>query len=252
MPIVYLITNKINNKKYVGADKNNNPKYFGSGLKIKLALKKHGKENFNKEIIEECDLNNLYKREKYWIKFYDAVVSNEFYNISEGGCGGNLLNNNESYEKWLKNKPNLIEMNKKRKGKTYNEIYGDNSEIEKEKRRLGQIGKQHTYETKIKMSESGKGRIPWNKGLTIDDKRVKKNFINRKRVICIKEYMLITPNGEILIFQGKKILKKHIKIINKNLNLKSKINIDALISKGQEKNYLITTKTIKNGKKFNN
>jgi len=232
--------------------KNNNPKYLGSGILIRSAIKKYGRNNFKKTIIEECDESQLYEREKFWIEFFDAVISDIYYNISEGGKGGNKLNNPESYEKWCKNRPNLIEMNKKLKGKTYDEIYGNNSEIEKEKRRLGQTGKQYTDETKMKMSESGKGRVPWNKGLTIDDERVKKNFINRKRVSCIKEYKLITPNNNIYIFQGKKLLKEHIKIINKNLKLKSKINVDTLISKDQEKNYSITLKKIKNGKKFNN
>jgi hypothetical protein len=48
MPIIYITTNLINNKKYIGADKNNNPKYLGSGLIIKLAIKKYGKNNLQK------------------------------------------------------------------------------------------------------------------------------------------------------------------------------------------------------------
>ena len=50
MGIVYLITNKINNRKYIGVDTNNNKNYFGSGKSIKLALKKYGRENFIKKL----------------------------------------------------------------------------------------------------------------------------------------------------------------------------------------------------------
>jgi len=50
--IVYLITNLINGKQYIGAEKNgNNPNYFGSGRLIMEAIEKFGKENFKKEII---------------------------------------------------------------------------------------------------------------------------------------------------------------------------------------------------------
>jgi len=44
MPIVYLITNLINNKKYVGIDTKNNKYYYGSGKAMKLALKKYGSD----------------------------------------------------------------------------------------------------------------------------------------------------------------------------------------------------------------
>jgi len=48
---IYLITNRINKKKYVGAELRNNPDYFGSGRLIKNAINQFGKENFTKEII---------------------------------------------------------------------------------------------------------------------------------------------------------------------------------------------------------
>ena len=50
--VVYLVTNKVNGKKYIGKDKNNNPKYIGSGADLKIAIKEYGKHNFKKEIID--------------------------------------------------------------------------------------------------------------------------------------------------------------------------------------------------------
>lgn len=47
--IIYKTTNKINGKIYVGLDTKNNPKYLGSGKIIKFAIKKYGKENFEKK-----------------------------------------------------------------------------------------------------------------------------------------------------------------------------------------------------------
>lgn len=54
---VYIITNLINGKQYVGdhlsycTDETHNDTYFGSGKIIMRAIKKYGKENFKKEIL---------------------------------------------------------------------------------------------------------------------------------------------------------------------------------------------------------
>ena len=90
---IYITTNHINGKKYIGQkkyDKNEKWKdYLGSGIVLTRALNKHGRENFSKEIIEECgSKKQLNEREKYWISYYNAVESDEFYNIASGGDGG--------------------------------------------------------------------------------------------------------------------------------------------------------------------
>ena len=56
------------------------------------AIKKYGIENFSKEIIEDCETKQLLNlREKHWINYYNAVDSDDFYNIANGGDGGNTL-----------------------------------------------------------------------------------------------------------------------------------------------------------------
>ena len=95
--IIYKTTNKINNKFYIGKDKCNNPKYIGSGINLKKAIKKYGKCNFEKEILEYCNsLSELNEREIYWIKELDAIRHG--YNLTEGGDGGNTLNEKTSEE----------------------------------------------------------------------------------------------------------------------------------------------------------
>lgn len=88
MPFIYKTTNAVNNKIYIGKANKNDPLYLGSGLKIKSAIKKYGKGNFHKEIIEECESNVIGLREKYWIEFYNSTDDNIGYNISSGGEGG--------------------------------------------------------------------------------------------------------------------------------------------------------------------
>jgi group I intron endonuclease len=111
--IIYKTTNIINNKIYIGQDKFNNPKYLGSGLKLKRAILKYGVENFKKEILELCsskdELNN---KEKFWIKELNATDNSIGYNIVDGGQGGNLgdyANKKKSValKKFLKENPEL-------------------------------------------------------------------------------------------------------------------------------------------------
>ena len=93
--IIYKTTNLINNKIYIGKDKHNNLKYLGSGTAIKLAIKKYGKNNFIKEIIEECfDDNILNEREKYWINKFNSTNRKIGYNVAYGGEGGDTISNN--------------------------------------------------------------------------------------------------------------------------------------------------------------
>lgn len=93
---IYITTNHINGKRYIGQKKYDKEgawkNYLGSGIHLKRAIKKYGKDNFSKEIVEECDSKEkLDEREIYWISFYNAVDSDNFYNIASGGDGGNTI-----------------------------------------------------------------------------------------------------------------------------------------------------------------
>jgi group I intron endonuclease len=93
--IIYKTTNLINNKIYIGKDKHNNLKYLGSGIAIKSAIEKYGKNNFKKEIIEECfDNDILNEKEKYWINKFNSTNRKIGYNIAYGGEGGDTISNN--------------------------------------------------------------------------------------------------------------------------------------------------------------
>lgn len=104
MNFIYITTNLINGKQYVGSHNGDiNDSYLGSGKVFLKSVKKYGKENFKREILEKCDpKNNLLLEEKY-IKEYNTLVPNG-YNISP--TGGHSLRgkiNEETIEK-IKNK----------------------------------------------------------------------------------------------------------------------------------------------------
>ena len=84
--IIYKTTNTINNKFYIGKHQTTNldDGYLGSGKLLKRAIEKYGKDNFIREILHvfdnEQDMNN---KEKELV-----VVSEDTYNLCEGGQGG--------------------------------------------------------------------------------------------------------------------------------------------------------------------
>jgi group I intron endonuclease len=97
---IYKITNKINNKCYIGQtskhyeDRWNIHKNTSKNIKHKdynyplyKAFRKYGIDNFNFEVIEECNIDNLNEREIYWIDYYKATNSQSGYNQSLGGKG---------------------------------------------------------------------------------------------------------------------------------------------------------------------
>lgn len=112
--VVYKVTNLINGKCYIGKDKHNDPNYFGSGRRINSAIKKYGKENFIKEILEYCNTyDELRDREVYWIKKFNAALSTDYYNIAEENFGvGNFKGFTE--EDWIKFSEKMSIVNSKK------------------------------------------------------------------------------------------------------------------------------------------
>lgn len=93
--IIYKTTNLINGKFYVGLDTKNDPNYLGSGLLLKKAIQRYGREQFRKEILEECKtVEELRDREIFWINKLSAQNPNVGYNVADGGLGGDTFTNN--------------------------------------------------------------------------------------------------------------------------------------------------------------
>lgn len=92
--IIYKTTNLINGKIYVGKDSNNDPKYLGGGKYFKIAIKKYGRENFKKKILEFCTKENINEREIYWIAETNCRDNKIGYNVATGGEGCNQFKDN--------------------------------------------------------------------------------------------------------------------------------------------------------------
>ena len=101
--IIYETLNKINGKRYIGKDKHNNPNYLGSGKILNKAIKKYGRENFIKTILEYCDSeDHMAERERHWIKITEAQRLDTYYNIGPGGNGGDNITNNSIRDEFIK------------------------------------------------------------------------------------------------------------------------------------------------------
>jgi group I intron endonuclease len=117
--VVYKITNIINQNIYIGIHKTNDicDNYYGSGKLIRAAIKKHGKDNFVKEILHICDtLDSALLLEKEIVN-EDFTKRRDTYNIAVGGgLGGKTLNGltfvNRTHTEETKNKLRNIRLGK--------------------------------------------------------------------------------------------------------------------------------------------
>ncbi len=133
MTYFYKTTNLINHKFYYGVHSTDNleDSYLGSGLAIKYAIKKYGKENFKKEILK------YFQTSKDAFEYEEKVVGQELlkdpscYNLKQGGVG-NHRHSEESKQKLRK-------------------PYGPMSEEHKQKLANSLRGKKRTEETREKM-----------------------------------------------------------------------------------------------------
>lgn len=137
---IYKTTCLVNNKIYIGCHATNNldDGYLGSGKLLFAAIKKYGKENFTREILETfSNPEDMFDRERILVN-EDLISSGISYNLVIGGSGGFKVQDIDGWKSKLKSS---------RKGRTPFK------------------GGSHSDESKRKISEAGKGRPAWNKGL---------------------------------------------------------------------------------------
>jgi len=186
---IYLTTCLINGKKYIGQSINlrNINTYLGSGIAFKLALKKHGKENFAKEVLLNnitC-INKLNKLEREYISKYNCISPNG-YNLDLGGTNNGRMSD-ATKQKMIKSK----------KGKPHTE-----------KQRIASI-KSHTglklsEATKKKIGDANRGRPSFNKGKKMPEGHSDKmrkimtgKIMNKKKI-----EILDTFKNEVIICDG--------------------------------------------------
>jgi len=88
---VYKITNKLNGKWYIGKRKHKTPysdPYMGSGKLILEAIKKYGKNSFDKMVLKVFDTNEEAAKYEASLVTKETISTSMSYNMHEGGHGG--------------------------------------------------------------------------------------------------------------------------------------------------------------------
>jgi group I intron endonuclease len=142
MAYVYKITNKVNNKAYIGATVTSvksrwnrhcsDAKHNRDNQAIHAAIRKYGIDKFEIQILEQHDDSDhtFNVLEPKYIQEHNTFGENG-YNMTQGGEG------------WLnmRHRPESIQ-----------------------KMRQSKIGKKATQQAKQNMSDARKGQVAWNKG----------------------------------------------------------------------------------------
>jgi len=173
--IVYKTTNIINNKYYVGVHRQNKNDlefdgYYGSGMLLRSAINKYGKENFIRETLFVFDKeNDAYDKEAEIVN-ETFIQKNMVYNLCVGGGHPPTLSGSENY---MYGKTHTEEARKKisekRKGKSVSNetkkkisdsMKGENHPLfGKYGKNHPNYGKRHSEETKLILREKNKGKI---------------------------------------------------------------------------------------------
>jgi group I intron endonuclease len=192
---IYKITSQ-SGKIYIGQSTNIKYRFYRYSIldckqqkKLYSSLKKYGVENHIFEVIQECNIEMLNERERYW---------QEYYNVIEKGLNLKLTMSNDKsgyFSEEIKNKMSLARKNKPSNHK----------------------GKKHTEETKLKMSKSKKGKISKEARLKISLAN-KGNNKNGSLIIdlntgvfyySIKEYATINNLKTLNVFRALKGITKN-------------------------------------------
>ena len=165
----YITTNLKNGKQYVGDHSTNNLEdgYLGSGRPyFKSAIKKYGKDNFGKEILEFFDTKKeAFLAQEKWIKEFNTLAPNG-YNISPtGGFMSGGKHSEETKKKIsLKLKDKKLSIERRKQISEYtsgvkNPMHGKTHSIKsKEKMRILATGRTWTNEMKKKVSKKNLGK----------------------------------------------------------------------------------------------
>jgi len=179
---VYVITNTVNGKKYVGRtvkslEQRWNNHLKGSmnpnnGMLIAKSIAKYGPDAFERKILEECDKSIVGEREMFWIKELRTHVQQGGYNLTLGGDGG-LIGYKPSEET---------------KRKRSEKLRGQKRSLEaREKMRIAATGRKRSPEVIEKTASKLRGRKQSpeaiaKRSLKLTGKKISKELLDARRL----------------------------------------------------------------------
>lgn len=180
--VIYCTTNLISGKKYIGqstSTRKDFDSYKGSGTAFYKALKRYGRENFIKEILQDnVPIEFLDESEIYWIDYFGADKSDLFYNIAKGGSAP-MKGRNHTFSAKAKisaafkgrklSQEQIAFISKLHKGKKISEAHKERlreahlnlSDESRKRMSLAQIGKKQSVQTIEKRVSKLRGVNNW-------------------------------------------------------------------------------------------
>lgn len=173
---VYLITNTITNKKYIGKHSTENLQdgYLGSGVIIKKILSQGQRKILKKDILEFYQTEEeAYEGQIYYINKYNAVEDQTFYNLCQGGKNHPMTDQikrkiGDKAKERFKDKTkhpmygkHMSEQAKQKIRETYKEKYANGYQNPNKGKHLSEQQKQHLRQIRMgtKLSEQTKEKI---------------------------------------------------------------------------------------------
>lgn len=176
---IYILTNKINNKKYIGQSVNIERRFREhrknkSTQCIDKSIRKYGWANFEVKIIN-CAEEILDAMERTLIALYETINRDKGYNLESGGHK-NKHASEETRKKMSESHPDLSgekhylwgkhhseetrqKMSESRKGRKYSEETKKKLSESRKGDKHHLFGKHHSEETKSKLSKANKGKL---------------------------------------------------------------------------------------------
>jgi len=203
---IYKITNKINGKFYIGQSINIKSRiadHFSlcrssKNYPISRAIAKYGKENFDVDILAICQISELNKKERYYIKKFKPD-----YNVSSGGVGnrGHKVSAETKKVLSIKSKLNWLKKTDEEKLKVIINLNCNRWELlpEKEKQRLKL---KRLFKSLDKLFTPYKGLIREKPVLQLDieNKKIIKKFHSVKSAAT---FVNIHDSGITSVLKGK-------------------------------------------------
>ena len=164
---IYKIICLKNNRYYIGmhSTDNLNDSYFGGGKRIKNSVKKHGKDAHRKEILEFFENRDLLKNREIELVNEELLNDPMCMNLQPGGGGGFInkdhrekaqlaaaISTNKKIKENPENWKNSMKDNSEKISKKLISLYESGEFIPPFK------GRNHSFETILKMKDSAKGK----------------------------------------------------------------------------------------------
>jgi group I intron endonuclease len=201
---LYKITNQINSKIYIGITKLLIEERWAKHLRdsasplypLHCAIQKYGAENFTIELLLESDIReDISSKEEPMIKFYQAHISQNGYNVAKGGYGGDLgPSANQKRRQTMLNKSDeekslwIAKRNVTIAGRTKENHIGKYNQSQKMIGNKFALGLIHSEENKKIISEANKGPKSEETKLKMSESAKKNNNSNRfsgRKTTCL-------------------------------------------------------------------